>query len=695
MLEKDLKIGIVGCGHISNTHVDAIKNIFPNARIAVCDPEVGKAELFIKEFDLSAYYQNIDDLIAGEELDTVHILSPPHLHFEHTLLCLQSGCHVLVEKPVVFKVSEVKKLLAASKANKKVLCANHTLIRQPSTLKMMEYLNSNNSDSREKVLQVRSFYGMNKAMLSPKFLSPDHWKHSIPGGPVIDTLIHPITLAVEMTGKPTSLDVAMVKSDEGIDELNVSWSGVDAIASLTVSTQAQPFMRYTEIFTDKGLFVIDHTTETLVRLDEGFGPGGARKLIKNFSHSYQITSGTIGTVYKVMRKKLKDNPGTRDLVKTFYDHLLGKGESPVTEDNIINSTIALEQTIRQISKKEQSYAREESKTQQTKQPVNKIDDSKEKILVTGASGLLGYEICKELSEIGHPIIAQVRRSTQADKLSLPNVRKIYDDFSFENVNYERLTDEVKIVIHSAHAAGAKTWEQFKRVNADATLELYEAAAKAGCEYFVFISSVAVYGVHQKGKLTVNEDTPTTKGHSSWDFYIRSKSLAENMLLERAEKGGPKLIIIRPGVLYLPDGTRLVKKSIPLKKKRLMISFGKGKNRSPMTRADVLADAICQIVQMEERPSGIFNLTGNPDMSSREFLDDRLKELGIDPIYINLPAFAFRSIGTAMEWSYFLLRKKSPPKVTRYIIDSSTRNIIYDTTKAEKYLGWDPEAAIAK
>ena len=117
-------------------------------------------------------------------------------------------------------------------------------------------------------------------------------------------------------------------------------------------------------------------------------------------------------------------------------------------------------------------------------------------------------------------------------------------------------------------------------------------------------------------------------------------MAESQLMEKAENGGPKLLIIRPGVLYSADGARLTRRSVQLKDSRMLIGFGSGRNHIPFTRVDVLAKKICDILENDHFPEGIYNMTGTPDESSKEFIYNRMKRLGVICRFIRLPVLPF-------------------------------------------------------
>jgi nucleoside-diphosphate-sugar epimerase len=229
------------------------------------------------------------------------------------------------------------------------------------------------------------------------------------------------------------------------------------------------------------------------------------------------------------------------------------------------------------------------------------------------------------------------------------------------------------------------------VNVDAAVGLYRAARRAGCQRFVFISSVAVYGVHGKRRKPVSEETARAKG-SRWDFYMRSKTLAEQSLLHEARNGGPELAILRPGILYSEDGRRLASRSITVGGKRIVVQIGSGRNHLPFTRVETLVRCVRKMLQREEFPSGVFNLTGESRETRREFVTRRMVEMGLPFRILTMPAFPLRMLCWVVEIACTVTLRKKAPRLTRYAVDSSTRDYVYDCSKAEKAFQWNPREA---
>ncbi len=121
---KTLKIGIIGCGGIAMMkHLPALKNIKEVEIVAFCDIIPEKAKTAAEKFGTSnaRVYEGHEELLKNEKLDIVHICTPNKSHSEITVHAMESGCHVMCEKPMAINEQEAKRMLdAATRTGKKL-----------------------------------------------------------------------------------------------------------------------------------------------------------------------------------------------------------------------------------------------------------------------------------------------------------------------------------------------------------------------------------------------------------------------------------------------------------------------------------------------------------------------------------------------------------------------------------------------
>ena len=120
----NMKIGIIGCGVISNTYIKDIKRLYKDLEIvAVADVNLDAAKECASKYGIQKAL-SVDELLEIPDIELVVNLTPPAFHTQINLLALEAGKHVFCEKPLALKLEDAKKVLdLADKKNLKVGCA--------------------------------------------------------------------------------------------------------------------------------------------------------------------------------------------------------------------------------------------------------------------------------------------------------------------------------------------------------------------------------------------------------------------------------------------------------------------------------------------------------------------------------------------------------------------------------------------
>jgi len=159
------------------------------------------------------------------------------------------------------------------------------------------------------------------------------------------------------------------------------------------------------------------------------------------------------------------------------------------------------------------------------------------VLVTGATGFVGWHVARLLVEKGYRVRALVRDPVRLRDLEVEAVRGDLRDRD----SVVRAVTGCGSVFHVA--ADYRLWvprpEEMYQSNVEGTATLLEAAGKAGVERVVYTSTVGCIGIPDGGE--GNEETPV-RLEDMTGAYKRSKFLAEQAALEAARKGLPVVIV---------------------------------------------------------------------------------------------------------------------------------------------------------
>jgi len=111
---QKLRGAIIGCGYISEFHLRGWARIPEVELCALVDPDEARAQDRRARFAPAArIYPGMEQLLAGESLDFVDILSPPGLHRQQCLLAAQAGLHIVCQKPLCDRLAEARDLVGA------------------------------------------------------------------------------------------------------------------------------------------------------------------------------------------------------------------------------------------------------------------------------------------------------------------------------------------------------------------------------------------------------------------------------------------------------------------------------------------------------------------------------------------------------------------------------------------------------
>ena len=110
-----MKIGIVGCGNISDIYLKNLTTVYENTTVyALCDLDAAKAAAQAQKYSV-AKILTLDEMLADPEVELVLNITTPKTHYEICRKALLAGKHVYVEKPLSISYSEGKELLSISR----------------------------------------------------------------------------------------------------------------------------------------------------------------------------------------------------------------------------------------------------------------------------------------------------------------------------------------------------------------------------------------------------------------------------------------------------------------------------------------------------------------------------------------------------------------------------------------------------
>lgn len=131
-------IGLVGYGYWGPNLARNIVEV-PGCRLGgVCDARPERLALAERRFPGVRTTTNAQDLLADPAIDAIAIATPVSTHFVLAMEALQSGKHVLVEKPLTLSVAEAEQLVEEAERRRRILMVDHTFVYTGAVRKIRE-----------------------------------------------------------------------------------------------------------------------------------------------------------------------------------------------------------------------------------------------------------------------------------------------------------------------------------------------------------------------------------------------------------------------------------------------------------------------------------------------------------------------------------------------------------------------------
>ena len=203
-----LKWGVIGPGNIAKRFVSSTQKHTSQKFHAVASRTPDRAAEFAAEFEINTVHESYEDLVADESLDAVYIASWQVEHYEHAMLALNAGKHVLIEKPITVLPEHAEEIFALAKS--KGLMAMEAMWTRylPQSTIIRKLLADGELGTPE--LFAASFCVDNRHI-------PRLWTKG-GGGIVYDMGIYTIAMAQQFMGNPTKITAVGSVDENGMDK---------------------------------------------------------------------------------------------------------------------------------------------------------------------------------------------------------------------------------------------------------------------------------------------------------------------------------------------------------------------------------------------------------------------------------------------------------------------------------------------
>lgn len=196
-----LKVGVIGVGSISDSHIHPYRQNKDVDLFAFCDINEERLKEKGERYEVENLYTDYNELLANDEIDAVSVCTWNNTHAEIAIAALEAGKHVLVEKPLSITVEEALAVEEAAEKSGKVAQVGFVRRHDPNAHLLKRFID--NDDLGE------IYYS--KASYLRRLGNPGGWfsdKSRSGGGPLVDLGVHVIDLTWYLMGRPRPVSVS-------------------------------------------------------------------------------------------------------------------------------------------------------------------------------------------------------------------------------------------------------------------------------------------------------------------------------------------------------------------------------------------------------------------------------------------------------------------------------------------------------
>lgn len=331
-----MNVGIIGCGEVSDVHVDAILAIKKCKIVAACDLKKDRAVALANRYGIPGVYTDSSEMLQKENLDIVHVLTSPQVHARLSVEAMDSGCHVLVEKPMCMTVGEADQMMDASKRNNVKLGVVHSFLFTPPIRKASSMVKSGEIGDllwADTVVSIKSLLKWQYARGFPT------WYNSLPGGLFGEIIPHGLYVQLAFLGKVNRIFGLTREPEERsnlvpFSEVQVIMDCENGLGGLLMSTRIEsPYTIFmVRLVGTHGILLVNVPAASTAKINTGSSTGTFERAMMNVKPAFQIMLNSLSLAPKVLSGSVKPRMTHRTLVRKFVESIENDSNPPVTPE---------------------------------------------------------------------------------------------------------------------------------------------------------------------------------------------------------------------------------------------------------------------------------------------------------------------------------------------------------------------------
>lgn len=314
-----------------------------------------------------------------------------------------------------------------------------------------------------------------------------------------------------------------------------------------------------------------------------------------------------------------------------------------------------------------------------------------RVLVTGASGLLGRSVAQRLVDLGYEVTTLQRSSS-----AVPGAREVRGSLSDPEAVEQAVAGQHAVIHMAAKVSVSGRHEEFVEVNIRGTERLLEAAWQAGADHVLHVSSPSV--AHGGSSLVGEGAGPADPEHAEGS-YARTKAEAE-LIAEAYGAAGMNVLIIRPHLVWGPGDGQLTRRIVARARSGRLPILGSGAALVDTLYIDNAVDAfVAGLRRLPAIHGQRLVLTNGEPRPIGELLMGIAEAGGAKRPRLRVAPGVAKAAGLAVEkiWAAAGRVAEMPgdgePPMTKFLAEQLSTAHWFDQRRTREALDWEPSVSI--
>lgn len=314
-----LRAAVVGGGTVSKVHLDGLE-LNPRTELtAICDVDAETADSIATEYGIRSF-TDVEELLAGVDLDWVHICTPVQTHLSIAKTVMEAGIPIQIEKPITETYEEFEELANAADRHGVIVSEKHNHNFDP-------VVRAANRRKRDGELgEIRGVDVLYTGSSRPDDPNRGPWNFELAGGEFEEGLPHPIYLTLKAGGYPRNLGALSASTalysdydrEFEYDGAQVQYVTDNEVLCTTKMLGGTRPIRQLLIHGERMSVTADLISQTLIEHDRNYKSSAALRALNNVDNVIDRTAGTVANVRAVVQSKRDKSWDTLRLTNAHY-----------------------------------------------------------------------------------------------------------------------------------------------------------------------------------------------------------------------------------------------------------------------------------------------------------------------------------------------------------------------------------------